>query len=533
MEGSSVMEQSVNHQWAIYYRQQGLSIFPVKEKMPLVKWKEFQGRLANEEEIGSWWSQWPEADIGCVTGRITNRLVLDIDGDEGRASISGKALPVCPSVRTRRGHQYHFRYPAGLSKSTLAGILPGVDVRGEGGYVKMPPSKCTDGTLYSFLPGLAIHETALADAPAWLIELLSKGQSQTVEQNKELKPQGGENWLEEILEGISDGGRHGALVRLAGYYFSRMAPDLAIHHLREWNKKNKPPIETSEFEFQVRDLKTRYKRNGDVTAYAERVVEQAKPIQVMTAKDILAYEGNASWIIEGMIPEKGITLLGGEPGAGKTWMSLDLAIEVARGGMWLNKFPVKQCSVLYVDEEKPVEFFKKRLPRLLTEKGLTLENLPLNFSIDKGIRFDMIQSRMTFEALVDKVRPGLIILDALVDFHSKEEASSTAIMEIFNVIKEIRRKFNCTWVVIDHERKPTVLGKDGKPVIHADSVGNDLRGSNAKRGAVDTQFSIKKIDGMHRVYNSKASWGKDMPPFAVEILDPEPNKTRVEFKDYL
>lgn len=528
------MEQTVNLQWAIYYRQQGLSVFPVREKMPLVKWKEFQERCASEEEIKAWWAQWPEADIGCVTGKITSRLVLDIDGPEGRASVDGKVIPVTPSVRTRRGIQYHFKWCGDLvSKTTLAGILPGVDVRGQDGYVKMPPSKCSDGTFYEFLPGLAIHEVALAEAPAWLIELLTKEQIQPLEHKQELKPEGKENWLEEILGGVGDGGRHGALVRLAGYYFSRMAPDLAIHHLREWNKKNKPPIETSDLEFQLRDLKTRFAKGEYKSNFVQKAVEPVKPIQTMTAKDILNYTSNATWIIENMIPEKGMVLIGGEPGAGKTWLSLDLAIEVARGGNWMGQFGCKQTSVMYVDEEKPIEFFKKRLPRLLSEKGLSLEQLPLTFSIDKGIRFDLPNSLQNFTQLIEKEKPGLVILDALVDFHSKEEKDSTSIMLIFNVIKELRRKFGCTFVIIDHERKPTNLNKDGKPIIHADTVGNDLRGSNAKRGAVDTQFSVKKVDGMHRVYNSKASWSKEILPFAVQIVDPTPQTTKLKFEGYL
>ena len=60
------------------------SVIPVaRDKRPLVKWEEFQKRRPTEEEVESWWTRWPDANIAIVTGRISGLVVVDADGAAG------------------------------------------------------------------------------------------------------------------------------------------------------------------------------------------------------------------------------------------------------------------------------------------------------------------------------------------------------------------------------------------------------------------------------------------------------------------
>src|ERR1700748_2159599 len=93
--------------WSLYYLSQGLPVFPVQGKTPLIKWGPYQERLPSEEEIKEWWTKWPNADIGMVTGPISGRLVLDIDGKEGQEAINKFSVPITPTVQTKRGNQLH------------------------------------------------------------------------------------------------------------------------------------------------------------------------------------------------------------------------------------------------------------------------------------------------------------------------------------------------------------------------------------------------------------------------------------------
>jgi len=57
-----------------------ISVIPVgKNKIPLISWKEFQGRYATHEEIKKWFEKYPDAQLGIVTGAISNLLVVDLE----------------------------------------------------------------------------------------------------------------------------------------------------------------------------------------------------------------------------------------------------------------------------------------------------------------------------------------------------------------------------------------------------------------------------------------------------------------------
>ena len=66
---------------ALEYRAKGLSVFPVRPrgKTPLVPWKDFQSRIATEEEIIAWWTKHPTANIGIATGKVSDAFVVDQD----------------------------------------------------------------------------------------------------------------------------------------------------------------------------------------------------------------------------------------------------------------------------------------------------------------------------------------------------------------------------------------------------------------------------------------------------------------------
>ena len=70
---------------ALMYSKVGFSVIPLrpKEKLPLFPWSEFQKRRASEDEIKKWWSDYPSANIGLVTGTVSGIAVVDLDGSLG------------------------------------------------------------------------------------------------------------------------------------------------------------------------------------------------------------------------------------------------------------------------------------------------------------------------------------------------------------------------------------------------------------------------------------------------------------------
>lgn len=154
--------------------------------------------LASTEpsQIRAWWQRWPRALIGVRMGRDAGVFVVDLDPKahdadtmlRALAAFCGGVLPPCPVVRTQSGglHLY-FRYPADLPAHPAPGYLSNrgglfakvdaapaeirehVDVRGEGGYVIVPPSVLSDGNAYSWEQE---PDGEVPEAPARLLDVI-------------------------------------------------------------------------------------------------------------------------------------------------------------------------------------------------------------------------------------------------------------------------------------------------------------------------------------------------------------------------
>jgi len=94
---------------ALSYATRGFSLIPLvaKEKRPLIAWEDHRRRKATEEEIKAWWSKWPDANLGIVTGAISALVVIDLDNVEAKDKlkelIPGFDLLSVPRSRTGKG----------------------------------------------------------------------------------------------------------------------------------------------------------------------------------------------------------------------------------------------------------------------------------------------------------------------------------------------------------------------------------------------------------------------------------------------
>lgn len=150
------MEQQKNYNtftmldWALFYREKlQWSIIPVaKDKRPLVNWKNYQEVTASVEEIREWWNKFPEANIGVVTGRISNLIVVDIDPRHGGSDELFKSIETVKAKTGGGGWHYFFKYEEGIKN--FAAIKSGIDIRSEGGFVVIAPSIHQSGNKYEW-----------------------------------------------------------------------------------------------------------------------------------------------------------------------------------------------------------------------------------------------------------------------------------------------------------------------------------------------------------------------------------------------
>jgi putative DNA primase/helicase len=156
---------------ALEYAAWGWPVFPVnpETRKPCVAGG-FHAATLDRAEIRRWWRKWPGATIATPTGLTF--VVLDIDRHEadGFEALRGHALPPTLVARTPRNGEHRF-YIA--SVRGRRGLLPGVDLKGAGGYVELPPAA-----------GRTWVGGEMVPLPGWIVELVEGGGCSTTQEQR-------------------------------------------------------------------------------------------------------------------------------------------------------------------------------------------------------------------------------------------------------------------------------------------------------------------------------------------------------------
>ena len=111
---------------------------------------------ADARQVAAWWTTWPQANVGLATGADSGVVVLDIDGETGRATL-GELAGQDPSVldthihRTGGGGSHLFYEHPGFKCGNSVRTMPGIDIRGDGGLIVLPPSLHKSGFRYQVM----------------------------------------------------------------------------------------------------------------------------------------------------------------------------------------------------------------------------------------------------------------------------------------------------------------------------------------------------------------------------------------------
>lgn len=157
---------------ALQYAERGWCVLPVHEptgdggcscadlkckhqgKHPRTR-RGFKDATTCPDQIRTWWKQWPSANIGIATGSVSGVWVLDIDprngGSDGLVDLEAEHgnLPATLTVCTG-GDGYHLYFEHTEVEIGCPKLLPGVEVKGTGGYVVAPPSLHASGMRYKW-----------------------------------------------------------------------------------------------------------------------------------------------------------------------------------------------------------------------------------------------------------------------------------------------------------------------------------------------------------------------------------------------
>jgi hypothetical protein len=449
-------------------------------KRPLVAWEPYQSRLPTEAEVRRWWSSEPRANIGLATGALSGVIVLDCDSGEARSLAMEKGgLDRTPAVWTGKpgGIHYWLEHP-GEDVRNFARRLPGTDLRGDGGYVLLPPSRHVSGADYRW------NEHTLGmqpkPVPPWLGELLRGGSGAAAsDESGDHEPLD----LTAILNGIGQGARDDTLYRYACKMRGDNVPQAyAEQMIRQAARLCKPAFDEDEAVGKVTNAYKDFQPNADWSSLLDddeetveaRVAEEPLPQPFLRPiSELLAMpEVEPDWLVNQLFTVGSNGWVAAEPKVGKSWTVLELVYALSTGSPFLGRFAVKQPRrVMYIQEEDSLQRVLRRLKKLL--KGDPSREPPsdeyLRWSIRSGFKLD---SQEWLNRLQDELRAypaEVVVLDVFNMLHGMEENKQADMTSLLQTMMTFNRIFGCAFIVVHHNRKP--------------QAGNEARGNQMIRGS--------------------------------------------------
>jgi hypothetical protein len=297
---------------AVRYARDGWHVFPLQPqgKEPLVE-NGFHAATTSVKQVCAWWREHPDANIGAAPGP-SGYVVLDLDSR--RAVRIAKKLGarrdhtrVCETGRDGGGwHLYYQRPTFTVGNKKLA---EHIDVRGDKGYVILPPSVHPTGARYRWKN----RERDINPLPEKV--LASLRQSQHTNGNGKHAPP-----LPDVLR---EGDRNAALTSLAGSMRRRNATlDAILGALREENARRCRPMLADK---EVETIATSVSRY-EAPPSASRTEGQMRLAKLSSVK-----MQPVSWLWRGYLPLGKLVMLDGFPGQGKSAAILDIAARGSRG----------------------------------------------------------------------------------------------------------------------------------------------------------------------------------------------------------
>jgi hypothetical protein len=492
---------------ALAYAARGWHVFPClpRLKVPATKHGLTDATL-DAAQIGAWWQENPDYNVAISTGP-SNLFIVDVDpdgesgwdalvsADPALATLEG----LMPRVDTPRGG-YHF-YMAGEGPSTASKLCSGVDTRGKGGYVLAPPSYVDDGKSKGSYGGDP-HLDVIPPVHQPLVDMLTSRAPierpiTPPEQVRWDLPETvtrAEAWLKTL---VSEGKTHGTYNVCCAVLEMGVSPNKAFELIWEhWNFHRGVPKTEEELRFRIRNawkygqetkggkaqppLEETFSHLVDAVADELEAAEasgdpELDPKRRYTPKLIGDARKNRpplEWIIDGLLPRKGIGLLYGPPGTFKTFLLLDLAMSIAsgHGPNWWQEGDREPRPVLFLAGESPDALVTSRFDAWLAQQvvpGLA-EKIDKNLVVVEGVPpFEMFDywSHVVGWLKERNIKPALVVIDTLTramagkDENSAKDASWTTLK-----MEALSRDLGAFVIAVHHTGKDKERGARGSSV---------------------------------------------------------------------
>ena len=436
----------------------GIKIFPVKpsSKHPAVDgWPE--KATTNEKLIRKWWAENPDYNVGILLGPGSGACDIEFDSEEGRETAD-RLLADLPTIAYTSARSTHrlYRMPESPDVPKKAKIdVQGLEIRlgYKAAFSVAPPSTHPSGAQYKWVEGCSLGEIDIAEFPKSVLDLIKSEHTDSTDNGPAAANEGERGREGELLkysldslDDIPEGNRHSELCRTYGQDLKRHgnSPELTASLFEAGHRIGLPATEIRNevFPISYRDERSRQSNTGskfvslrEVAASVKKEIEEET-----TAKPFYCGDGEFEKFC--LLP-KTITLIGAQPGTGKTALVTQMVFDA------LKHDPSLSALIANV-EVCPQMLFKRQLSRyaavgfskiicgdLSSQEKVELleaeqELNSLNVAFDsRPLNVDFILDRCM------ESKPDIVVLDYAQRFISRENGGSDK--DIVAVMQMARR----------------------------------------------------------------------------------------------
>lgn len=492
----------------------GWASFPVKGKQPLVAWKDYTaGDLDDKGRDPREWA----TGLGVDCGR-SGLIVIDVDDLDAQGRLEqvlGHSLETYQTLTSATGKGRHYIFAAHGDRVTNArGSIPaGIDVRGDGGFIIVPPSEHPDGGRYEWLRraepvpfpdelrrivAAPVEPHAPAPAVQGMPSLRDPWTARAI--NEETASVRGS------LPGTRNERLFKAGLKLFSIEDSRLSDDEARQLLSDAARACGLDEEEARRTLDsARERATQTRTPADRSPIIQPPVADSRDrqpaTQGFTALSVEELEAmpEPEWLLDHRVP-RGQTWLFGEPGVGKSFVQLD----------WGASIAAKGGSVLAFLGEGVSGFAQRVTAWRRAHPGHRIDTYRVIPTVPYLLQPDSV------EALVATVRehqPDLIIIDTFArSLVGGDENSAQHVGQAIDVLDRLWRTYGTSSLVVHHSKKN----------------GGGERGSGAIRGAADAMWEVKRYgaDGMFdsmEVACSKMKDAEEPAPWLHQVRQAAPS----------
>lgn len=198
------------------------------------------------------------------------------------------------------------------------------------------------------------------------------------------------------------------------------------------------------------------------------------------------------WLVPDLIPDRTVTLLGGDGGTGKSLIALQLAAAVATSGRWIGR-DVKAGGALYLSAEDDMAELHRRLESIAAAEALdmaTLNRLTVRSVAGEDALLGALDRQANsikatplmgeLDARLGADRPALVVLDTLADLFGGDENHRAHARQFIGMMRGLALRHDCAVVLLAH---PSLTGM---------SSGTGLSGSTAWNASVRSRLYLDR-----------------------------------------